>query len=529
MDISFFTRQSFGSIARFDPRGPALGMEDQPALTYAEVACRSRSYANALLDLGVRPGDRVAILLFNSTEYWLAYFAITRIGAIAARLNFRLGPDELEFALCDSDACVLLADAALLGVLEDRRERLPVRHYVAAGDRDPPSWALPWTRLESAPHAEPPVPLPDADAPAMLMYTSGTTGRPKGALWSHGTTTWWTAMQVMEWGLTADSVTMVTGPLYHIGGLENYALPTLAVGGRVVLLRSRDFDLGRTLQIASRERVTDLLLFPTMISQWLQSPELHDIDLSSVTRIFTGGDPLLPWAVSAMRERFGWMDLVQVYGLTEGTPIAACGAPGAAFEDPAIVGRAFPFTEVAIRDPEGQDLPDGQRGEIWIRSPAVALGYWRRPEATAEVFVDGWCRSGDLGVAEHGGLRITGREKDMIRSGGENIYPAEVEDALLRHPKIADAAVIGVSDPVYIETVCAVVVLRPGERMTEQEVITACAQRLAGFKKPRRVEFVDELPRTASQKVMKYLLRESFGAPTATLASESGRQEAGSA
>jgi fatty-acyl-CoA synthase len=511
VDISFFTRQSFGSVARFGPDRAALAMEDQPALTYAELAARSRSYANALTELGVRPGDRVAILLRNSVEYWLAYFAITRNGAIAVRLNFRLGADELDYALRDSGSTVLLGEPDLLGQIADRRHELPVREAVAFGpDGAGPAWSLPWSVLERASQDEPSVPLPTPDTPAMLMYTSGTTGRPKGALWSHETTMWWTAMQVMEWNLTPSSVTMVTGPLYHIGALENYALPTLAVGGRVVLLRSGGFDLERTLRIASREGVTDLLLFPTMISQWLQRPALHDIDLTRVTRVFTGGDPLLPWAAGAMRAQFPWMDLVQVYGLTEGTPIAACGAAGTTYSAPEIVGRAFPFTEVAIRDEAGNDLPDGERGEIWIRSPAVSLGYWGKPEATAETFVDGWCRTGDLGVAQDGALRMAGRKKDMIRTGGENVYPAEVEDVLVRHPKIVDASVIGIPDETYIEAVCAVVVLAPRAHMTADEVVAHCAERLAGFKKPRRVEFVDELPRTPSQKVMKYVLRERF-------------------
>jgi fatty-acyl-CoA synthase len=346
----------------------------------------------------------------------------------------------------------------------------------------------------------------------MLMYTSGTTGQPKGALWSHGTTTWWASMQVMEWGLIPQTVTMVTGPMYHIGALENYALPTLAVGGRVVVLRSRNFNIRQTLEIASKQQVTDILLFPSMIYQMLQDPEIDKLDLRCIRRVFSGGDPLLPSATEQMRDRFGWIDIVQVYGLTEGTPIVACSGPGQSRDRPETVGRAFPFAELSIRDDSGVALPPGEVGEIWTRSPANALGYWRKPEATAATFVDGWCKTGDLGTIENGALRIAGRKKDMIRSGGENINPGEIENLLLRHPKIADAAVVGIPDPRYTEAVCAVVVLADGQQMSERDVIDYCSAGLAGYKKPRKVVFVDELPRTASQKIIKYELRRRFSA-----------------
>lgn len=511
MDISFFTRQCFGNAARFSPQNAALAFDDGNFITYEELADRANRYANVLLGLGVEPGDRVGLLLYNCIEYWIAYFAITRIGAIAVRLNFRLMARELEYALTDSGATVLLATPDLIVRVEDRRGTLPIRHYFAFGDGNPtPAWVKPWSDLEAGLADEPAVPLPSSEAPAMLMYTSGTTGRPKGALWSHGTTTWWTAMQVMEWGLTSQTVTMVTGPMYHIGALENYALPTLAVGGRVVILRSRSFDIRQTLEIASKQQVTDILLFPSMIYQMLQDREIAKLDLGSVRRVFSGGDPLLPSAIEQMRDRFGWMDIVQVYGLTEGTPIVACSGPGQSCERPETVGRAFPFAELSIRDDSGVALPQGQVGEIWTRSPANALGYWRKPDATIATFIEGWCKTGDLGTIESDALRIVGRKKDMIRSGGENINPGEIENLLLQHPKIADAAVVGVLDPRYTEAVCAVVVLADGQQMSEQDVIDHCSTGLAGYKKPRKVVFVTELPRTASQKIIKYELRRRF-------------------
>jgi fatty-acyl-CoA synthase len=303
---------------------------------------------------------------------------------------------------------------------------------------------------------------------------------------------------------------MNCGPLYHVAGIENFALPTLFAGGRVVFMRSGGFNVATAAQIAARAGVTDINLFPTMIYHLLQSSEAAQFDLSSVRRIFTGGDPLLPWATEVVRDRYPWIDIVQVYGLTEGTPIAACNPPGAAFEHPSSVGRAMPFCEVSLRDDQGNEVPSGAEGEIWTRSPANSAGYWNNPAATAASFTDGWCKTGDLGAVHDSGLKITGRKKDMIRSGGENIYPAEIEDVLARHHKIKDVAVIGIPDPEFIETVCAVVVLGEGEELTESEVVEQCTQHLASFKKPRFVRFVDELPRTPSGKIQKYRLRDEF-------------------
>jgi fatty-acyl-CoA synthase len=517
MDIGFFTRQAFGQAARFSPDLPSIAYDDGEYISYGTLEDRVARYAAALEDIGVGPGDRVALLLYNCTEYWISYFAVTQLGAIAVRLNFRLAADELQYALVDSGSKIVLGHTDLIARLDEVRASLDVRTYVslkAPGETSherPRGATIDWAVLEDAePKRSPDRPLPTADTPAMLMYTSGTTGKPKGALWSHGTTTWWAAMQIMEWRLDRSSVTMVTGPMYHIGALENYALPTLAAGGRVVVLRSRNFDIAQTLAIASKQRVTDILLFPSMIYQMLESKGIEALDLSTIRRVFSGGDPLLPSAIERMRDRFGWMDIVQVYGLTEGTPIVACGAPGQSRARPEVVGRAFPFAELSVRNDDGARLPDGESGEIWTRSPANALGYWQKPEITKQTFIDGWCRTGDLGVIDNGALRVSGRKKDMIRSGGENIHASEIENVLLRHDGIADAAVIGIPDPLYTETVCAVVVLAKGASLTAEEVVAHCSTSLASFKKPRKVVFVDELPRTASQKVLKYQLRERF-------------------
>ena len=509
MDISYVLRQSSNATSRFGADQPALHFTTNESLSYAELATRSYQLANGLVDLGVRRGDRVALLMYNCMEYWLAYFAVTRIGGVVVRTNFRLSAEELEYALNDSGSAFVIGHPDLLERIAERRSNIGVKHYVSTVPVDDSSIMF-LGDVESDDGNEPLQSLPSSDDPAMIMYTSGTTGRPKGAMWTHGNTHWFSAMQLVEWGFGPDTVILVAGPLYHVGALEDYALPTLSAGGQVVFLESMSFDIVTALQAASVLKVTDLTLFPSMIYQMLQLDDLDSIDLSSVRRLFTGGDPLLPWAVERFQEVFPGVDVVQVYGLTEGTPIAACGAPGMAFTDPSTVGRPLPFCEITTRDEDGNVVADGEQGEIWTRSPANSNVYWNKPEATQATFVDGWCRTGDLGVVRDGLVSITGRQKDMIRSGGENIYARELEDVLMRHAGIAEVAVIGVPDAKFTEAVCAVVVRREGSELSAEEVIEHCARHLAGFKKPRHVAFVDSLPRTASHKMQKFRLREQF-------------------
>jgi fatty-acyl-CoA synthase len=513
MDIGFITRRSQWPGTAVAAERPAVSLEDESTWSHGDLHGRVNRYANALLARGVEPGDRVGILMYNCLEYWAIYLATTRIGAIAVRLNFRLTSEELAFALEDSGSRTVCFDASLAPRLEPIRERVPAHDWIARADQEAsvPAWADGWERLEDGAGTDPDTPRPAADAPAMLMYTSGTTGRPKGALWNHDNTLWFTAMQALRWNLDVDTVAMTTGPMYHVGAVEDLTSAALAVGGHAVVLRSGGFDIRQVLHVVAQQRVTDLFLFPFMIYDLVQLERWQEFDLSSLRRILCGGDPLLPWAIQAMRERYPWIELVQVYGLTEGTPIAACSSGEETRRYPDSVGRPIPFTEITLRDDQGEVIRDGGEGEIWIRSPVVCREYWNRPDATAATFTDGWCHTGDLGRLNDAGLLcIAGRKKDMIRSGGENVYPAEVEDVLMRHDDIREVAVVAVPDAKFVETVCAVVVPRPGSALTADAVAGFCRERLAGYKKPRHVVFVDELPRTPSGKLMKYVLRERY-------------------
>ncbi len=512
MDIGWLAGQSGATLRSVDPGWPALSLEDSDTWTYQELHSRADACANGLVKHGVGAGDRVAILMYNSLDYWALYLGITQMGAIAVRLNFRLTREELRYALLDSRPSVVCADPDLLVRIEGVREDLSVAHYFCHGERPPAlaAWCLSWDDLsESAGDWVPPQTV-SLDTAAMLMYTSGTTGRPKGAVWTHGNTLWFAAMQAIRWQLTSDRVVLTTGPMYHVGAMEDLAIAVLAVGGHVVVTRSQGFDIDHTLRIIQERRVSDAILFPFMIYQMINAENVDNYDLSSLSRILSGGDPLLPYAIEWIQERLPRVELVQVYGLTEGTPIAAAsstrqGSPMAS------VGRPLPFTEISIRNnagaPVGVDVP----GEIWIRSPVVCDSYWEKPAESAETFVDGWCKTGDLGYSDADGvLFVSGRKKDMVRSGGENIYPAELESVLLSHPKVRDVAIIGVPDQRYLEAVCAVIVPDPDDRPTASEVVDYARQQLAHYKLPKYVLFVEELPRTPSGKVMKYQLRDQY-------------------
>lgn len=513
MDIGFITSK-VESPLQLDKRDKcAIQLEDGHCWTYEELNQRTNAYGNKLKDFGIKKGDRVGILLYNCLEYFAIYFAVAKIGAIAVRLNFRLTSSELDYAINDAGVRILCFQSEMLHEVEPIRHRLSVEKYICLGRNGNalPDWAVSWDLLEKG-EVTPIETEIYLDDPVMLMYTSGTTGRPKGAIWTHNNTFWFSSMQVMKWQFTGEEIAMTTGPLYHVGALEDVALPALMVGGTVIITRSKGFDIRRVLTTIEKENVTDCFLFPFMIYEMLNLNDLDQFDLSSINRIYTGGDPVLPWAIKKLNEHFPHIGLCQIYGLTEGTPIAASLNPEDVLHKNHTVGKPMPLTQIKIVDDSGNELSAGQTGEILIKSPAVSKGYWGKPDATAETFTNGWCRTGDLGqYDEEGYLMISGRKKDMIRSGGENIYATEIEDVLYRLEAVKDVAIIGIPDPKFIEIVCAVVVKKDGLHIKERDIVDHCRKFLASYKKPRKVIFVDELPRTPSGKVQKFILREQYG------------------
>lgn len=511
MDIGVLLRASRGPLARVPREAPALSIGGGPTWTYGDLDTRACRIANALLGLGARRGDRVAILLHNSLDYVAAYLAVVSLGCVAVRVNFRLSSEEFVHVLGDSGSTLLLLDHELIPQVEPILDQVSVRTTVLlTGSATPPSWAYPVAVVDEADPTPPHGPPPDRTDPACLLYTSGTTGRPKGALWSHDNTMWLAAVQAIEWGYSARTVAMTTGPLYHIGALEDLILPCLLVGGHAVITPSRNFQISAALDSVRRFGVTDALMFPFMLDELAELPE-EAARLPSLVRVVTGGSAVSPRTARELARRLPDTQFLLGYGLTEGGALVCMPDTGIDPTTAHTSGRQMTGVEVQIRTSDGQEVSVGQEGEIWVRGPAVARAYWNNPQATASTFREGWCHTGDVGRVADGVLVITGRSKDMIRTGGENVFPAEIEAVLMDHPEVLDVAVIGLPDPRFQEGICAVIVPRhPQAPPPSHEIIDYVASRLARYKRPSSVFFVDTLPRNLSGKVQKFILQEQF-------------------
>lgn len=516
--LPWITDSVAGQSPQVPPDRPALALDDQQPLTWQELHDLEVRYARALQRAGVGRGDRVAILMHNCVEYIVWYLAIARAGAISVRLNFRLTAPELEFILSDSGAATLIFDSDLAATVTQLRASTPVATFIARQRHSEiPPWAASETEFLAAASGADLAPFPEMDQndPVSLIYTSGTTGRPKGAIWTHGTTLWFATIQALKWQFDERTVTLTPGPLFHAGGLEALLLPALVSHGTAVTFTSGGFTIERLLEVARAQQVTMMLLYSFMSYECLRLPDVAELVPASMRRITCGGDTLMPWVYDEFARVLPQIEILQQYGLTEGGAVSTCLDHRDGRERAGSVGRALPLTEIKVGDEFGQALPSGEVGEVYVRSPAVSPGYWQRPDATAETFQDGWCRTGDLGwIDADGFLTLAGRAKDMIRSGGENIYPAEIESVLTAAPGVADAAVIGVPDDRYGEVGCAFVVPVAGHSIHVDELRDFCTNRLARYKVPRYFEVLDELPRNPSGKVLKFVLRQQHGAGT---------------
>jgi fatty-acyl-CoA synthase len=468
--------------------------------TYADLHERATRLAHALAGLGVRRGDRVAYLGPNHPALLETLFGAGQLGALFVPLNWRLAVPELAHLLRDSGAKVLVfaaehtaAVAALTGLTD-----LPAAIPVGAE----------YERLLAAAGTDPRDEPVDPDEPFMIMYTSGTTGRPKGATLTHANLTWNAVNLLVDLDLTADEVTLVVAPMFHVAALNQTVLPTLLKGGRVVLVTG--FDPQQALDLIARHRVTFVFGVPTMFQAMTRAPGWESADLSPVRSAICGGAPV-PEAVIAGYLARG-VTFMQGYGLTEASPGVLFLRRHQSARKAGTAGTPVFFGDVRLVQPDGTAAPHGEPGEIEVHGPQVMAGYWGLPGETAEVFSeDGWLRTGDIGVADDDGyVTIRDRTKDLIISGGENIYPAEVEDALYGHPAVAECAVIGVPDPHWGEVGRAVVVPRDGATPDPAELLGFLAGRIAKFKIPKSVVFTDVLPRTASGKLLKSELRARF-------------------
>ncbi|MEW6184122.1 MAG: long-chain fatty acid--CoA ligase [Thermodesulfobacteriota bacterium] len=476
--------------------------------TYGEFNSRVNQLADAVHGLGLKKGDRAAILHFNCSQYLEIYFAMAKLGICLVTLNYRLIDKELEYILNDSKPIILFLGEEFFETVSSIRNRCPYIQFHILIENHRSSGMMDYETLLNNGFDQEPEAGVGLEDDQLIIYTSGTTGYPKGALVSHSNTLWTCFNQLLLFrDLKEGDSTLVVSPLYHCGAQNDFTLPVLQLGGKIVIMRRVDPE--KIVEIIQEEKITTALLLPTLLHMIFQLPTLYDYDLSSLRYVMTGGAPLPDVTIENFHRRMGY-HINQVFGLTEGTALSTILSPEDASRKKGSAGKPLFYVDLKIVDDQGKEVKPGEVGELIQKGPTVMKGYWNNPKATAETIKEGWLYTGDLAwVDEEGFTYIVDRKKDMIISGEENIYPAEIEQVLYSHPKIQEAAVIGVPDEKWGESVKAVVVCKEGEHLTEEEVIHFAKQHLAGFKKPKLVEFVDQLPRNASLKVLKRVLREN--------------------
>jgi long-chain acyl-CoA synthetase len=488
------------------PQKVALVAGDR-RISYAELEDRVRQAAAALHSLGVEKGDRVALLLGNVPEFVEALHGAFRIGAVVAPLNVMLTPEEAGAVLADAEAKVVIVDPAFLPIVLAVRDRLAgLEHVLVTGGRRGPRGTASYEKALAGAEHPPPVEVGEGDL-ALLAYTAGTTANPKGAMLSHGNLLA-NLDQMAEVPALAEAesdVVLLVLPLFHIYALNVVLGISMREGATAVLVER--FAPAATLEVVERERITVLFGAPPMFTGWLKAAEALDVGLSSVRMAVSGAAPLPGETLEAFRDRFG-ITIWEGYGLTETAPAVTTNALGQVAK-PDSIGLVLPGVELRLVDEHGDDVEEGDPGEVVVRGPNVFGGYWRRPEETEAAFRDGWFRTGDVAYRDGDGyLFIVDRAKDLIIVSGFNVFPKEVEDAVAAHPKVAECAVVGVPDERTGEAVKALVVLQPGAAATEEEIVEHCRGSLARFKCPRHVQFVEALPHQITGKVARRLLRE---------------------
>ncbi len=484
-------------------------------LSYREFNTRTNQAAHALTECGVRRGDRVALLLLNSNAFLEALFACAKLGAIAVPLNFRLSSAEISFILNDAQAEVLVYHPVFAELFAPIRAETRIRHaiVVAAEGEDRGHDADYEQALAANPATEPGTGVAQND-PLMMMYTSGTTGRPKGALLTHGNATW-NASNFMLSPLAVhhDDIILTVAPIFHIGGLAIHTLPALYIGTKVIL--HPQFDPEETLRTIERERVSALFLLPAMWQILSRVPDFDRYDLSSLQTLSSGGAPCPIPVIEFFQQR--GLRFLEGFGMTETTAGVCVLDDEDAVRKNGSVGKPMMHVQMRIVDEADQDVAAGETGELVLRGPNIFLEYWGRREATEEAFRGGWFHTGDLARQDDEGFYyIVDRKKDMLISGGENVYPTEVEQVLYRHPDIEEVAVIGVPDDQWGEVPMALVVPRAGAHLTLDELQAFCRDQIARFKTPKHLVELEALPRTATGKLLKHELRKQFAEPPTT-------------
>ncbi|MEM1113097.1 MAG: long-chain-fatty-acid--CoA ligase [Pseudomonadota bacterium] len=499
--------------ARNFPDLPCVTVADQTT-TYSEAEVLANKLARGLQQLGVSKGERIAILGENSIEHMLLFEAASKTGAVAVSLNYRLAPAELAFILKDSSAKVLLAlDDSLSETLDGLRPLLPPSTQLVTREG---ANSMSWHELLDGQSGDPVRADVAPEDPVLQLYTSGTTGNPKGVVSTHANL----VMEcVMNTTLTTHRVNpgmagLLCAPMFHIGGAGSI-LVAIYGGSHTILHRA--FDPAAVVDAIEAYPINNIFMVPAMIMAVLGLPGIEQRDFSRLQVIYYGASPISEAVLRQAIDVFD-TDFVQMYGMTETTGTVVNLSPEdhrrALAGKPELLkscGRPSVGAEVSIRNPEGDELPAGEVGEIWVKSETNMVAYYNLPEATAENLTGGWVHTGDAGYLDtEGYLYLKDRIKDMVVSGGENIYPVEVENAIAHHDAVADVAVIGVPDEKFGEALLAFVVLKPGASLALDEMIGFCRDRIAGYKIPRQLEIIDAMPRNPSGKLLKKELRKPY-------------------
>jgi fatty-acyl-CoA synthase len=496
-------------FSKRQPDHPALVSEER-SVTYAELLAETARMAAGLRAAGVSEGGRVGYLGLNSIELLVTYLATAWLGGVFVPMNFRLSPPEIADLIDDCGLAVLVADPALAAALDHAPGGLDVQHLVLSAPNDTQVFVHEWTPLAdfigSSDVAGPVIPRAEDDL-AVLMYTSGTTGKPKGVMLTHGNI-WWNQVNVdSSLDTRADDVNLAIAPLFHIGALNSFTLRTLTRGGTTLVRRG--FDAASALEDIERFGVTTFFAVPTMFAQIAREARFADADLGTLRAVVVAAAPVPPSVIETWSAR--GVAVQQAWGLTETAPFATWVPLERTLDKLGSAGIPMPFTEVCVLDLETRTpvVEPGRSGELAVRGPNVVAGYWSNEAATRAAFTDdGWFLTGDIGYADDEGfIFIIDRLKDMIITGGENVYPAEVERVLAEHPMLVDNAIVGAADERWGEAVVAVVSIVDGMDVTLDEIREFCITRLARYKLPSRLVIIDRVPRNGSGKLDKVAIR----------------------
>ena len=495
-----------GNVEKFPDKEAIIFGERR--FTYKQLGERVDALAEGLRQLGLKRGDIVAILLLNCSEYFEITFAVNKLGAAWLPLNYRLAGPEVTYILNHSEAKMLFSEKEFEPLVQGIRKDIPgVQKCIGVGKEVPAGWESYDGLVEGHKGAKVPHALVELDDLHRLMYTSGTTAHPKGVMITYGNLYWKNVGHIIMFDIKPEDKTLVVGPLYHVGGMDLTATGTLNVGGSLVILRR--FDPIPVLRAIQNERPTNAWFAPAMVNTLFQEPTFDRYDVSSIRYIIDGGEKMPLPLITRIKEKFPKAWFADAYGLTETVSGDTFLAKDQMIAKIGSVGKPVFQLRVRIVDDEGRDVPPNTLGEIVLRGPKVFKGYWKNPQATAEAIKNGWFHTGDIGTLdEEGYLYIVDRKKDVIISGGENIASLEVERVIYELPQVLETAVVGLPHPKWQEIPKAFVVLKKGEKLTAEAIMAHCSEKLAKFKVPKEVEFIDMLPRNPSGKILKRELRQ---------------------